>query len=589
MSEIARIIGGDQEAKLRRFVQFVGLPEDAVCFMRSENWNRVLTSINSRDRRPLVIECGSGMDCPPLQAWLDIPSCDGGDRDIFFFGPGFTDSYQNPELASLPETPRADRVKIPAPCEIRFSDDPLWGPLQGLRANWPLSHESLPPTSLELSGTCEPLITIKDQPWFLLSKNHQATVFVWAAADLPGILEPLKSDDEEQGEPLLRLLPLLVFLRHAFGKQTWQVPAYFGNFIIDDPPVRARYGFFEPARYLASLRDIAHATTVAFIPWYWNRSAAAAAELFRDHSSQLSLCVHGCDHTGGEFASLDRVTLTGKCRLALQRSQLLRERTGLSCQPVMVFPQGRFSRAAVAALHETNFLGAVNSTLFPVDAQVGDVRLADLMEPAYTSIEDFPIFLRRYPRDPVLCAVDLFLGRTLLVVEHQEYFRHGYGDCRRFFEAINNLKCTLSWLPLDQIVRRACLQREIEPGRFEVRFYSNNFVLENPSDKRLSYRLVRRCNRPTLIRSVVVDGSPISHAFGDGEVTFDLEMPSKTSASIQLVETDAGANVVFKGSLAYRVRVLVRRRICELRDNHLWIWLCARWVKRALRRGNNSA
>jgi hypothetical protein len=282
------------------------------------------------------------------------------------------------------------------------------------------------------------------------------------------------------------------------------------------------------------------------------------------------------------------VTLSGKCQLAMQRSRLFRERTGLSCEPVMVFPQGLFSKAAVAALRETNFLGAANSTIFAVDAQAGDVRLADLMEPAYTSIEDFPLFLRRYPRDPVLCAVDIFLGRPLLLVEHHKYFRHGYGECRRFLEAINSLRCRLSWVPLDQIVRRVCLQREIEPGRIEVRFYGNNFILENPSAQRLSYRLVRRCNRPELIRGVLVNGNPVAHAFGDGQVSFELEMHPRTSATVQLVENGLGANEVFKGSLSYRARVWVRRSLCELRDDHVWISQCARWVGRARHRGSNS-
>jgi hypothetical protein len=526
------------------------------------------------------------MGYPPLQALRNIPSSDGGERLIFFFGSGSSDHFQSSAACSEPK--KRDPVDAIPASEIRFSDHALWGPLQGLHASWPLSQETLSTMPIELSGAFQNLISIRNRPWFLRCCNDKSTLFILAAAHLPDILQPIKSGDQEQGEPLLRLLPLLVFLRSAFGERTWHAPACFGNFIIDDPPVRDRYGFFEPEQYLASLADVAHTTTVAFIPWYWNSSTATAAEFFRSNGSRLSLCVHGCDHTGGEFASFNRVTLTGKCRLALQRSQLFRKRTGLSCQPVMVFPQGRFSKAAVAALRETNFLGAVNSTLFTVDAQVGDVRLADLMEPAYTSLEDFPIFLRRYPHDPVLCAVDLFLGRPLLVVEHQDYFRHGYAGCRRFFEAINNLKCNLSWLPLDQIVRRACLQRQIEPGKFELRFYSNSFLLDNPSDMKLSYRLFRRCNRPSLIRSVVVDGRPISHALGDGEITFELEMPANSSASIQLVMKDVGANGVFKGSLSYRVRVWVRRKICELRDSHLWIWLCARWIKRALHPGKSA-
>jgi hypothetical protein len=567
----------------------MGLPGDAVLFVGPKNWEKIQTAgIDSGESRPLVVELGSGLNGPPLLDCLDnFPFA--GSRDIFFFGPGSTRSHQSREPSPPSETPKLDRIEVPTACEICFCDDPLLGPLRGLSANWPISSETLQMMSFELLAACQPLITIRDQPWFVRSTSHGQTLFRWAAADLPDILEPVKPAHPEQDERLLSLLPLLMFLRHVFGKRTWQAPTYFANFTIDDPPVRERYGFFEPARHLASLGGVAQFTTVAFIPWYWNRSTPAAVEFFRNHSSQLSLCVHGCDHTGREFASLDRVALTGKCQLALQRTERFKERTGLTCEPVMVFPQNLFSKAAVAALRATRFLGGVSITLFAVDAEPDDIRIANLMEPAYTSIEDFPIFRRRYPWDPVLCALDLFFGRPLLIAEHQKDFRNGYGECRRFLEAMNSFRCPLSWVSLDQVARQVSLQREIGPGKIEVRFYSQHFVLENSSAQSLSYRLVRRCSRPEMISAVVVDGSPVAHAFEDGQVIVELDMPPGTSATVQLVENGLDANGAFQGSLSYRAQVWTRRILSELRDNHLWIWHFAEWVKRVRRRGGNSA
>lgn len=121
---------GDQESRLRQFVQFLGLPGDAVCLIRSENWDEVLKGVNSRDRRPLVIEFGSGMDYSSLRVWLDSPWRDHNSRAIFFFGSGTTGSYQNPETGFSSGTPRRDRINIPIVSEIRFSDDTLWGPVQ---------------------------------------------------------------------------------------------------------------------------------------------------------------------------------------------------------------------------------------------------------------------------------------------------------------------------------------------------------------------------------------------------------------------------------------------------------------------------
>jgi hypothetical protein len=576
---MSHLVSCHQETRLRRIVERIGLPEDAVRFEQAKSRSDLLSLVDSQDHAAMVVELQSGPLIPQQPGWLDIRQSAAGHRDILLFGPTSPVSYRNEETSPRSKSPKPGNS--PPLSKVQFSDDAVWGPLQGLRASWPLTLEYSPIRLVEPSGFWHPLITIRDEPWFLRGKADGATVFLWNSTDLPDITESLEPVEEDHCDSLLRLLPLLVFCRHAFAKKAWHVPVSFANLIIDDPPVRDRYGFFAPARHLASLADTPHATTVAFIPWNWNRSTAAAADLFRSHHPQLSLCIHGCDHTKAEFASLKQTTLSGKCRLALQRAERFRQRTELSCEPVMVFPQGLFSKAAVAALRETNFLAAVNSTLFPIDAGAREVCLADLIEPAFMRIADFPVFPRRYPRDPVLCAVDLFLGRHLLVVEHHEYFRDGYAECRRFLEAINSFRSPPVWAPLDQIVRRSCLQRELEPGKLDVRFYTDLFVLENSSAQKLSYRLARRCTRSDSIRGVLVNGMPVDHAFDDDQVVFSFDLDPQTVATVRVVQNDLGTNHAFKASLSYRVRVWARRSLCDLRDNHVWISKCALWIKRA--------
>src|SRR6478736_5607915 len=107
-------IGDDQEIRLRQLVRFVGLPEDAVCFVRYEDWNQVSNDIDSQDGRPLVIELGSGLDCPLPQAWPDFLQCGRNQRPIFFFGLGSTGSKQNPGPGTPAET-RRDRFNTSAP------------------------------------------------------------------------------------------------------------------------------------------------------------------------------------------------------------------------------------------------------------------------------------------------------------------------------------------------------------------------------------------------------------------------------------------------------------------------------------------
>jgi hypothetical protein len=574
-------INRDQETKLRQVLSVVGLPEDSVRFVQAENWSNV--SASAQDRRPAVVELTTGLGVPREQTLLRILECGVGPLDLFVFGAAASASSEKRESHRL--LSRASVGKhAPTVSPVQFSNDALWGPLQGLSAEWLLSPESVPRMSLEVFRLWHPLIRIAGSPWFLWKTATGTTVFLWNSGDLPDITESIAPEEEHQSHRLLQFLPLLAFFRHAFGKRIWHVPTPFANLIVDDPPVRDRYGSFSPTGHLASLADIPQATTVAFIPWNWNRSTETAAELFRAHCSQLSLCIHGCDHTKGEFAALNHDALAGKCQLALQRAELFRQRTELSCEPVMVFPQGLFSKAAVTALRDANFLAAVNSTLFPVDLGESNVCLADMVEPAFMRIEDFPIFLRRYPKDPTLCAVDLFLGRHLLLVEHQDYFRDGYKQCRRFLEAINSFRSRPTWAPLDQIVRRACLQREIEPGTFDVRFYANTFVLENSSEQRLSYRLRRRCTRIESVSGVLLNGSPLTHSFEDGHIVFAVELDAKASVTVRLVNNAHRANHIFNGSLPYHIKVWTRRNLCDLRDNHVWISRTARWLRSALQR-----
>jgi hypothetical protein len=496
-----------------------------------------------------------------------------------------SDSYQS-EVNHL-GLESAEQGDVAPLSEIRFSNDALWGPLQGLCASWPLPRESSPIEVVKESDSWHTLLSVRDEPWFCRGRAAGANLFLWNSKDLPDITERIEPK-KDHCDRLLRLLPILVFCRHAFGKRCWHLPASFANLIVDDPPVRDRYGFFSPQRHLASLADIPHATTVAFIPWNWNRSTAAAADLFRFNQSQLSLCIHGCDHTKGEFASLNEMTLSGKCRLALERAELFRQRTGLSCAQVMVFPQGFFTKAAMAALRETNFLAAVNSTLLPVDSGDSEVCLADLFGPALTRFADFPLFLRRYPRDPVLCAVDLFLGRHLLIVEHHSYFQDRYAACRQFLKTINSLQSRPVWAPLDQIVRQACLQREVQSGKLEVRFYTNLFALKNSSTERLAYRLVRQCTRPELIREVLVNEVPVECVFESGQLFFSFELEPQSAATVRVVQNGPHTNQVFKGSLSYRANVWCRRSLCDLRDNHAWLSKCARWTKRVRYRPRHS-
>src|SRR5262249_39112641 len=148
-------------------------------------------------------------------------------------------------------------------------------------------------------------------------------------------------------------------------------------FIVDDPLLKRRYGFLDYQRLLDLMERERFCTSLAFIPWNFKRSDPGVAKLFATHPDRYSLCVHGCDHTRGEFGITDQHLLRAKSQKSLERMALHRKRSGLRFDNIMVFPQGIFSTAAMDALKSCDYLAAVNSTGYPVDND-GHLLLQDL-------------------------------------------------------------------------------------------------------------------------------------------------------------------------------------------------------------------
>jgi len=434
----------------------------------------------------------------------------------------------------------------------------------------------------DLPSSWRALISDEKNGWFYRLVDGTRTAFYWSAPTLPDLDSAVGAADEESGYCLLHVLPILAFLRSAFRERTWHAPRSMANFIVDDPPVRERYGYFSPQRLIEALKGERQATTVAFIPWNWNRATTSAVQLFKQHASELMLCVHGCDHTAGEFASTDRRLLEEKSALAQNRMDRLFQRTGLTSAPIMVFPQGRFGTAALSALRDTGFLAAVNSTLLPEDRAPGTIRLRDLVTPALSTWEDFPVFLRRYPTDPLAAAIALYLGRPLIAVEHHEYFNDGYAACREFFATVNGFHSAPDWVSLNEIVTQSYLQRRASDGAIDIKCFADVCLIVNDRPERTAYRVVRECRHPEAVQKVTVNDSITPHQVRASGLHCEVVLEPQTGALVQLHRQKPQVDL-FRGSPRYKAGVWARRRLCDLRDNHPAVAGAARALKSSVR------
>jgi peptidoglycan/xylan/chitin deacetylase (PgdA/CDA1 family) len=201
--------------------------------------------------------------------------------------------------------------------------------------------------------------------------------------------------------------------------------------IIDDPLLKENYGFLNYRELLALMDRHNFHTTIAFIPWNYNRTDRKIAALFRERQDRFSLCVHGCDHTEGEFARTDPNYLEVKVKLATARMIEHEKRTGLAFDRVMVFPHGKFSNEALEALRRNLYLAAINAVPEPVNGPIAS---------------EFPLFIGYKPEN-----LDLSYDPAFIVLHH-DFFKKGY---ERLIDFVNRINARgAKWESVGNIVRR---------------------------------------------------------------------------------------------------------------------------------------
>ena len=418
-------------------------------------------------------------------------------------------------------------------------------------------------------GEVDPLLLAEDRPVFVRTHGGRGNIdlYLWATDQIADVGAPLS-----QGigfESMYQwLLPAIIFLKSCFGQRCWHNPNVRARLIIDDPLLHPQYGFLRYDALVRSMNRVPYGTSLAFIPWNYRRSQKQVAELFQANRDRLSLCVHGCDHTNHEFDSDDEQHLTRLASLALRRMTVHHERSGLLHEQIMVFPQGHFSSIALRALRNNGFVAAVNSSCFPSRGEA-EIPLGELMRPAVCRFHGFPIFLRRYPNRIIDTAVDLWIGRAGLVVEHHEFLRDGYRKWEQFASQVNALDGRLSWGPLIETVMGACLQKLADDNAIDIRLFTRVFRWTNQLEYSVLVHLSKFEPDSTRIKEVRVDGRIRSFRIVEGYLECDVVVEGKSSIIVEILDQESYAGLPFKPSMSHQIAVGTRRLLSEFRDNSL--------------------
>jgi hypothetical protein len=417
-------------------------------------------------------------------------------------------------------------------------------------------------------STVRTLISIGGRPFMAAVRRDGGTVLFLASADILELTAEI--GDAPLPEYFSRFVPHAMALRYMFGEASWRPREHHASVVIDDPLLRRNYGFLNFGSLLDSTKKHNFHAAVAFIPHNFGRNSRRTTRLFWENADRFSLCFHGNDHTGAEFASTDTTLLNTMLQCAERRMSVHRTRTGLDCDRVMVFPQGHFSEEAMSVLKARNFDAAVNTVPHPRQ-QALRLQLGELAQPAVLRYGDFPLFLRKSSRkiQTYDIAFNLFFGKPILVVEHHDTFRHP--DClTETVSRINAIAPEIHWSNVTRVVSNSVSWRRGTDGTCHIRAYSRSVRIANHSNSVERFRVEWSHAVPgALVEQVLQDGRPYLGFEADGSgPRVSIEMAPGTSQTFSLVHRNSYASL---SGLGFRrnARAFVRRRLSEVRDNYL--------------------
>jgi hypothetical protein len=353
--------------------------------------------------------------------------------------------------------------------------------------------------------------------------------------------------------------------RHAFSQA--QTNACL---IVDDPPLKRRYGFLNFREALDLMDRHNFTTTIAFIPWNWRRSHPQTLSLFRGHPERFSLAVHGCDHTSGEFAVRSPELLNRKIRTSKQRMARFQQEALIEVEHVMVFPQGEFSPETGRALKINGFVAAVNTEVAPARQIANQTRISDLWNVAIMSYGTFPIFTRRYASQGIEnFAFDGLLGKPCLIASHHDVFRDHGRNLVDLVARLNALNWNLVWRPLGEVVRRSFKIRRPDLGARVVEMFASSLELEDVPAGKPGMLLVKEEGDLDRVRSVYVNENPVEFGAEAGYLRVPLTSPAGGAVRVRVAYRDDSGDAWERESARTRIKVAAKRYLSEFRDDYL--------------------
>ena len=410
----------------------------------------------------------------------------------------------------------------------------------------------------------------EQQPTFVRVEIESAELFFSTARVMGGAPPPGAADRAEYAFSVAAALHM--FLTYAAGERAWHTNRHYANLTIDDPLLCEPYGHLRYAGLLREMEQHRFHTTIAYIPWNYDRTEPEVVALFRDHPELFSIAVHGNNHDRREFPSLEQRPLeiqAANVKQALARMEKFRSVTGLPYDRVMVFPHSIAPEATLGALKQYNYWATANSRNIPSDSPDPENPQFPL-RPTTLAFANFPT-IRRYsaeiPVSKAEIAINAFLGSPVLFYIHQQYFAEGINRFNGVAGMVNQLEPRTLWCGLGEIARHLYIERLRDDGHYEIKAFSSNLQLENVHEKDAVF-FIEKTEDFAYPLELFVDG--VKHAYSREDHTIRFEVPIRAGESRRAeIRYQDNVDLTAVPTSKRSLHVAALRLVSEFRDNVL--------------------
>ena len=417
---------------------------------------------------------------------------------------------------------------------------------------------------------------------FVRTHTNSTEVFL-----LPELKQAGKAKGSYQqgiGDAFSAVAPFMLFVRYAAGEYGWHSPGAYANLTIDDPWLIEPYGFLNYEKLLHEMDKHNFHTTIAFIPWNFDRSHTSIASIFTSRPDRFSVAIHGNNHDHREFDQLSSASAgvqEQNIKQALGRMGCFSALTGISYDAVMVFPHGIAPAATLGILKPYNFLATINSQ----DVPLGSATPAEPdfpLRPFTIKYGQFPSIMRWSAEIPVpelTLAVNAFLGNPILLYGHHELFRTGSDAFNPVADTVNRLVPGVHWCSLGCIARHLYLLRLDKESQAEVMMLGPSISIKNSYRHDVEFVIHKQENDLADIQSVTVGGQKYPFTNKGDSLVLTVTLPAGASRQIDVLYRN-NLHLVAEDCSKDGIRVALLRRTSDFRDLTLSRWSIGSFLTR---------